>query len=217
MPRTKTPIRLRTNGHSTEKPPAASVRLNLGCGQTKIEGFTGVDISADCGADVVHDLAVMPWPFAGNSVEETVSSHFLEHLTGAQRLAFMDELYRILVPGGRATFITPYHQNVRATQDPTHQWPPISDNSYLYFHRGWREMNGLGHYPIHCDFDFVPSYVLDSSTGVLQWNEERRQFAMKHYSNIISDLNVVMTKHEPSCTRGLTTNCTCAARERING
>lgn len=216
MPRAAT-IEKRRNGHKLAAVPAPLLKLDLGCGQNKLEGFTGVDISADCGADVVHDLAVFPWPFADNSVEQAHSSHFLEHLTGAQRIGFMDELWRVLVPGGTATIITPWHASTRATQDPTHQWPPVSDNSYLYFNRGWREANRLNHYPIHCDFDFVPSYMLDLTTGVGQWNEERRGFAMRHHWNIISDLQVVLTKHELDCTRAPAGACTCEARHRLVG
>ena len=45
------------------------MKLDLGCGLRKKAGFVGVDLSADCNPDVVHDLRVAPWPFDDDSVE----------------------------------------------------------------------------------------------------------------------------------------------------
>jgi len=129
------------------------MKLDLGCGSRSREGFLGVDISADCGADIVHDLSQMPWPFEDASVEEVYCSHFLEHLDGEQRMSFMNELYRILKPAAKATIITPYWTWVGAIQDPTHRWPPIAEQSYYYFNREMRERMGVSHYPIHCNFE----------------------------------------------------------------
>ena len=37
--------------------------LDLGCGSKKRPGAIGVDINAASGADVIHDLDVLPYPF----------------------------------------------------------------------------------------------------------------------------------------------------------
>lgn len=37
---------------------------NLGSGRRKMAGAVNLDISGQVGADVVHDLTVMPWPLA---------------------------------------------------------------------------------------------------------------------------------------------------------
>lgn len=73
------------------------MKLNLGCGPTCFEGWTGVDLA---GADVAHDLAVMPWPFPDNSAAEILASHVLEHFDRETGRAFLAECYRILQPGG---------------------------------------------------------------------------------------------------------------------
>lgn len=90
------------------------MKLDLGSGGNKRQGFLGVDISSDCDADIVHDLRVSPWPFDDASVEEVHCSHFFEHLTGAERVSFMEELYRIMQPGARAVLITPYWSSMDA-------------------------------------------------------------------------------------------------------
>jgi predicted SAM-dependent methyltransferase len=56
------------------------MKLNLGCGLKRIEGFTGVDIIKTPAVDVVHNLDVFPYPFADNSAEEIIMDNVLEHL-----------------------------------------------------------------------------------------------------------------------------------------
>lgn len=171
------------------------LKLDLGCGQNKREGFTGVDSVAGAGVDVVHDLMKFPWPFKSDSVEEVFSSHFLEHVPGLLRIPFMDELYRVMKVGAKAIIITPFGWSSRAVQDPTHQWPPIVEASFLYFNKGWREQNKLTHYLGKCDFDFNINYIADPETA--SKNEESRNFYIKHYVNAISDLQMVLTKRQP--------------------
>ena len=176
-----------------KKTRATEIKLDLACGANKREGFTGVDAYSLDGVDVVHDLRVTPWPWGDGSVAEVNCSHFLEHLSGSERVAFMNELHRILAPGAQATIITPYWNNMRAVQDPSHQWPPVSEGSYLYFNANWRKANGLEHYlGLTCNFDFSYGYSISG-----EWanrNEEARAFAVRHYMNVVDDLHVTLTK-----------------------
>ena len=71
------------------------LKLDLGCGPRKREGFTGVDAIKFDGVDLVQDLR-KPWQWEDGSVEEVHCSHFLEHLTGFERVHFFNELYRVL-------------------------------------------------------------------------------------------------------------------------
>jgi len=170
------------------------LKLDLGCGsQKKSPEYTGVDISDKCGADVVHDLAQKPWPFGDNSVDEIWSSHFFEHLDGKQRIVFMEEVYRILKTGSKITIVTPYWSSMRAIQDPTHAWPPICEASYAYFNKKWREDSQLSHYEINCDFDFSQyTYLLDGEVSAK--GDEFKQLALKHYTNAVLDLQMILVK-----------------------
>lgn len=182
------------------------VGIDLGCGQIKqpIEFFTenfkmtptkviGVDI-VDCeGVDIVHDLTKFPYPFKDESADMIFASHFVEHLDGIERMKFMDECYRILKPEGKMRLVHPYYKSVRAVQDPTHKWPPISENSYFYWDKKWREMNKLDHYPIKCDFEFNIYYSWQDPT-VANKNEETRMFMIDKYWNIVADMIVDMVK-----------------------
>ena len=165
------------------------VKLDLACGQNKTEGYFGVDIAPGEKVDAVVDLEKYPWPIRTNSAEEIVCNHYLEHVTDL--MAFMNEVYRILKPGGKITIVSPYYTSMRCWQDPTHKHA-ISEATFLYYNKGWRDTNKLDHYPIDCDFDYTYGYVVAP-----EWanrSDEARSFAIKYYWNVVSDIQAVLTK-----------------------
>lgn len=172
-----------------EKKEKNLVKLDLACGGRKTPGFIGVDIVQMDGVDVVHNLSQFPWPWENESVEEIHCSHYVEHVPDL--LKFMDEAARILIPGGKMTVIAPYYTSMRATQDPTHV-RSISEATFLYFNKGWRDQNLLAHYTVTCDFDFSYSYVMTPEWAAR--NQEARDFAIRHYWNVVNDIQVVLTK-----------------------
>lgn len=168
------------------------VKISIACGQNKPEGFIGVDIVEMEGVDVVHDLNELPWPFEDESVDEIECSHYVEHVDDL--ISFMDECHRILKPGGKMSVIAPYYSSIRAWQDPTHV-RAISEMTWFYYNKEWRNANKLDHYGIRSDFDFVWGYA-----WVQPWasrSEEARNFALNHYINVVSDIYVTLTKKVP--------------------
>jgi SAM-dependent methyltransferase len=182
-----------------QEEPKKLLKLDLGCGQNCYvengEKFTGIDYVKCEGVDIVHDLTKFPYPFADNSVERIHSSHFLEHLDGFERIQFFAEMYRILIPGGTMRLIHPYYKSVRAIQDPTHKFPPIAEQSYLYWDKNWREANKLDHYkmPKELDFEFNIWYTYQDNSWANK-SEEARIFAINHYYNVVADMIVEMKK-----------------------
>src|SRR5687767_3667033 len=83
------------------------LKLDLGCGLNKREGFSGVDVREFPGVDLVMDLR-KPWLWTDESVAEAHCSHFIEHLTAPERIHFVNELHRVLVPGGKCQVIVPH-------------------------------------------------------------------------------------------------------------
>ena len=175
------------------------IKLDIACGNNLQKGFIGIDIvgKPDSQAEIVHDLLTSPWPLEDNSVDETFCSHFLEHIPKgdsyhAPIYQFMDELYRVLKPGGLARFISPYYTSVRAFQDPTHH-QFISEPLFNYFNEGWRKLNHLTHYPVKCDFEIVKldHAVSEEFTGKAQ---DAVAYQAMHMWNVIMDLQVVLRK-----------------------
>jgi SAM-dependent methyltransferase len=166
-------------------------KLDIACGQNKTEGYFGVDISKNPGVDLVWDLEKYPWPLPDNSVDEAVCNHYLEHTEDIMK--FMNEVHRILKPGAKVLLVSPYYNSMRAWQDPTHT-RAISEATFLYYNKDWRVANKLQHYPISADFDFTFAYNI--SPDWINRSEEARHFAIIHYTNVINDIQAILTKKE---------------------
>jgi hypothetical protein len=132
-----------------------------------------------------------PWPLNDNSVEECFCAYMLNRIPGELRGKFMDELWRVLIPDGKATVIVPYWTSPRAIQDPNSAWPPLCEQSFLYFNRQFREVNQEPN-TCKCNFDAVAGHALDPETA--SRNDDTRSHWIKHYLNVVNDLHVTLTK-----------------------
>lgn len=174
-----------------------SLRLDLGCGQNRQEGFLGVDRWKGPGVDIVTDLFQAPWPWPDNSVEETFSSHLVEHIPHYRPeyggvdgwWVFFNELYRVCKPAAKTVFLHPYAKSDRAFWDPTHT-RYIHETTWYYLSRQWRELQRLDHYDATCDFEVVVIQGNGVADSVATRNHEAQQFARDHYWNTIPDLIV---------------------------
>ena len=54
--------------------------LDIGCGTNKVPGAIGMDVNPRTAADVIHDLDVLPYPFADDEFDHVEAAHCLEHL-----------------------------------------------------------------------------------------------------------------------------------------
>jgi predicted SAM-dependent methyltransferase len=119
--------------------PAQLVRLNLGANNDRRPGYLSVDIAPP--ADVIADLRER-WPWETSSVLEVIAHHIFEHLP--DRIHTMNELHRVLRPGGRATVIVPSASHGAGyVQDPDHK-SPWTMNSFGYFadgHPDWKRFH----------------------------------------------------------------------------
>ena len=169
-------------------------KLDLACGNNKYDGFTGVDIVKEgTQADIIHDLNKYPWPFEDNSVDEIMCSHYIEHTENL--IKFMEEIYRILKVNSNLHIAAPYYSSIRCWQDPTHV-RAISEKTFSYFNRDWRIKFNLNHYPIKANFDFIHTLIINPDIQK-EWDlktEEKTQYMIKHYINIVDDIHVKLTK-----------------------
>jgi SAM-dependent methyltransferase len=98
------------------------MKLNLGCGQNRLEGYVNVDREAAVAPDVVMNLERFPWPFEDGSVDEVLAAHVLEHVGATAELftGIMKELYRICRNGAKLTIVVPHPRHDNFFDDPTH-------------------------------------------------------------------------------------------------
>lgn len=173
------------------KKKAKNIILDLACGANRHpEANVGVDIAKCNGVDIVADLNKYPWKWAkSNWADKVYISHYIEHVPDLMK--FMDQLYRIMKKGAQCHIVAPYYSSMRCWQDPTHV-RAISEATFLYFNKDWRVQNKLDHYPINTDFDFTYGFSLHPD--FVQRNEEMKMFAIAHYINAVTDIQVTLTK-----------------------
>ena len=108
------------------------MRLNLGCSDRLLQGYLNVDLVRPLPITAPFeeaDLAQL-WPWKDNSVEEIIADDIIEHLPN--KIQTMNEIHRVLVPGGKVRIFVPTTDGRGAWQDPTHvsYW---NRNSFFYY------------------------------------------------------------------------------------
>ena len=91
--------------------------LDIGCGRNKLPGSIGLDHIALPEVDVVCDLNER-LPFNDGEFEVIYSNQVLEHVPNM--ISLIEEVHRILVPGGLMVAHVPYFRSSWAAIDPTH-------------------------------------------------------------------------------------------------
>jgi len=105
------------NGRFAKK---RGILLDIACGGNKHKNFIGIDKRRLKGVDIVHDLEKFPWPIGKEEVIQALASHIIEHIKPWKFLDFMDEIWRIMKPGGQLFISMPYGVSGGFQQDPTH-------------------------------------------------------------------------------------------------
>lgn len=120
------------------------MKLNLGAGDKKLEGYIGVDLHP--GADMRCDILDLPQEWGGKAAEVLVV-HALEHLAFYETQKALQEWRRVLCPGGLLAIEVPnleeaciaYLQNPE--DYPRGLWPIYGDQArgdILTVHKsGW--------------------------------------------------------------------------------
>lgn len=97
-----------------------AIRLNLGCANRPLPGYTNLDMQALPGVDVVHrvDPFYPKLPFPDDSVEEINSNNFNEHI--CDTVALINEFGRVSIDGAQWYILTPGYRDINSWRDPGH-------------------------------------------------------------------------------------------------
>lgn len=183
------------------------MKLNLGCGQNKLQGYVNIDKYPTFNPDLVWDLERTPYPFDTNSVSEIAAYHVLEHIgqTTDVFLAIIKEIHRIMAPGGAMEIKVPHHRSDGYWGDPTHVRPinPAimglfsKKNCRMFAERGWPN-TPLAEY-LDVDFDIVsmsvqlmPVWFEKLQSGKMSAAEV--DLAANTYWNVIDEITMVLRK-----------------------
>lgn len=136
------------------------MKLNLGCGFNKKEGFINIDKFDACQPDMLLDIELTPWPFNTNEVEEIIFNHSLEHVGATAEVFFgmMQELYRVCSAGAKIQINVPHPRHDHFLNDPTHVraiTPQLLSLFSKKLNHEWKQ-NGISNSPlaIYLDVDF---------------------------------------------------------------
>jgi hypothetical protein len=187
------------------------MRLNLGCGSSKMPGWVNVDKIAASGPDQVVDLEALPWPWPDDSVDEVLLAHVLEHL-GARTDAYLGiikELYRVCRNGATVTIIVPHPRHDFFLDDPTHVRTITPDGLVMFSQQQNREWmaKGAANTPlgVYHGVDFAFVSVKDTLDEYWHGRVQRREikpdeldFAARHYNNVVSQTTIVLKAVKPA-------------------
>ena len=177
--------------------------LNLGAGSDVKAGYINHDIVFLPGIDVVHNLNEYPWPWDNNSIDEIQVVDLLEHLDDF--ILAMEELYRVIKPGGSLHIKVPYWNSSFTYMDPTHK-RGFHENTFHFFDPS-KELCKLRHYYSHARF-YIQSevFILIPFAPYLKipfvkelhvkgkFFKRVVGFFGNLFSNIILDLKIVLVK-----------------------
>lgn len=183
------------------------MKLNLGCGRARRDGHVNIDIDPSVAPDLVLDLEATPYPFESDSVESIVAHNVLQRLgqDPAVFLAIMQELHRILAPGGTIDIAAPHQRSDLFWDDPGNVRPINQGVMGLFGKRHCAELAeaGIPHTPLAFDLDIDLEIV--SVTNVLHGDWSRRfadgeleqaelAAAVATHANVVESVGIVLQK-----------------------
>jgi hypothetical protein len=187
------------------------MKLNLGCGHRKRNGWVNVDHSDQCSPDQVVDLEAFPWPWPDNSVDEIFLSHVLEHLGQDTRtyLGIWKEMYRVCQHGAAVRVIVPHPRHDDFLADPTHVRPVLPDGVALFSQAENRRHieSGFANTPLGLqlgiDFELVgadyrpsPWYLNALRTGAM--TPADLQSAGERWNNVYKEIHMLLRAVKPA-------------------
>ena len=106
-----------------------NIYLDLGCGDRKKNGYTGLDRYCFDGVDIVTDIN-RSIPLKENTVDGLYSNYFLEHTTDI--IAVFQEIYRVCKNKAMIEITVPYYSSINAFKDPIHK-QFFTEETFKYF------------------------------------------------------------------------------------
>ena len=175
------------------------LKLNLGSGDKKIDGFLNLDKFDTFNPDYKHDLEIFPYPFDDSQISNIMMSHVLEHI-GQDPNVFnkiMKELFRVCCNNAVIDIVVPHPRHDNFLADPTHVRPITLLGLQLYdldLNRKWLEKKAANS-PLaiihEVNFKITETYLyLDKKYDLLLKNKkitkEELNFHAEHYNNVIT-------------------------------
>ena len=181
----------------------SSIKLNIGSGSSRFEGYMNVDHDNLCSPEYVLDIGKDTWPWPDSAVSAVKANHVLEHLGDPDFFHCLKELYRVCENGAIVEVEVPHHRHDTFINDPTHKRPITIDGMNLFSKEYNRlcEAQGdgsskLGYY-FDIDFKMIGyKFNIDPAYYPLLQNikpgskeEQEFQMALRERNNMVVTVN----------------------------
>jgi hypothetical protein len=190
------------------------IKINLGCGVQKIDGFVNIDVRSECEPDKVMDLMQFPWDLPDDSVDHIVAKDILEHVghTHEDLVRVLQEMYRVSCDGAAWEVQYPHHRCDLAVDDPTHV-RLLTQNTFRLFDQDRAkkliELN-QAETPLAimhdvdievCDVkhEWVPYW--SEKVRAREMTEEQLYFNLNHMNNVAQSVMLLIQVHKPGRAR----------------
>lgn len=162
-----------------------NLKIILGGGRQKRDGWLNLDIIAHPEVDIVCDLN-KGIPLHDDTVIEMQARHVLEHL---ESISFItEEMWRVSKSNARIIIKTPYYASIGAFKDPTHK-SFITEYTFDYFSVRRNETN-LPDYHYHALFDIEYIGYIWSSPWIRFM--PFKSFLRRHFLNIARTIIIIL-------------------------
>lgn len=174
------------------------LKINIGAGGTRMDGYITLDYDKNENPDYVVDLEKDVLPFSDNSVEVVIAHHVLEHL-GEGYFHCLKELYRVCCQGAVIDVRVPHFRHDFFHDDPTHRRPITPGGLQLFskkYNQICREQHSassrLGDYfnvdfEIHSIRQVLSRRYAEHVKGMAQSDLER---LIAEHSNVVEEFHI---------------------------
>lgn len=181
------------------------MKLNIGGGYKKFDGYLNVDYDKHCNPDIVCNIEVDPLPIDDSTVTHVIAHHILEHLGDPGFFNFLKDLYRVCEDGAIIDIIVPHHRHDNFLNDPTHK-RPITIEGLRMFSKKYNEYcisieDGCSKLGMFFDVDFeiekFEYYFASEYSTLLDDPTEENQAIIRECimtrNNVICETHIILT------------------------
>jgi ubiquinone/menaquinone biosynthesis C-methylase UbiE len=174
------------------------LKINIGSGYEKIEGFVTIDYDANTNPDYCVNIEKDKLPFDDNTVEFVLAHHVLEHL-GEGYFHALQEIYRVCKHGAIIDIQVPHPRHDGFIADPTHR-RPITPLGLQLFSKKYNELckkrnlsaSTLGTF-FNVDFDILEWHYVPEKKYKEAFNGKSTEFIEEYINernNIIREYHI---------------------------
>jgi SAM-dependent methyltransferase len=170
------------------------LRLHIGSGQTRIDGFVNIDQIQS--SDLCLDLNLNRLPFEDNSVDCVFSYHALEHFENY--LFVLGEIWRVMQHGARLLIQVPYVTLSEYNLVNPYHKQYFNEHSFDFFEIGKLKTSANEDSPILFTkgwhrFHYLPEFK--------NAPEPSRTYARRHFFNVVRAIDFGLYAVKPPATR----------------